>query len=195
MKVRFEYLRPSSIEEAIELLQKYGNRAMLIAGGTDVMVGIRQNKFSPQVLISLKGVKGFDSIETYKDGLRIGALSTHSQLAESVLIRKSFTALADAVDHLGSLQIRNVATIGGNISNALPSADTACPLLVLDAQVKIKGPQGERNLPLSEFFMGQERQHFAQIRFCLNLISLHFLQIQGVPIGRLLVDKLWNCQS
>jgi carbon-monoxide dehydrogenase medium subunit len=154
MKVRFDYLKPSSIEEAIELLQKYENRAMLIAGGTDVMVGIRQNKFSPQVLISLKGVKGLDSIETYKNGLRIGALSTHNQLAESVLIRESFTALSDAVDHLGSLQIRNVATIGGNISNALPSADTACPLLVLNAQVKIKGTQGERKLPINEFFMG-----------------------------------------
>lgn len=154
MKVRFDYLRPFSIEEAIKLLQKYENRAMLIAGGTDVMVGIRQNKFSPQVLISLKGVKGLDYIETYKNGLRIGALSTHNQLAESVLIRESFTALSDAVDHLGSLQIRNVATIGGNISNALPSADTACPLLVLNAQVKIKGPQGERKLPLSEFFIG-----------------------------------------
>jgi carbon-monoxide dehydrogenase medium subunit len=154
MKVRFDYLRPSSIEEAIELLQKYENRAMLIAGGTDVMVGIRQNKFSPQVLISLKGVKGLDYIETYRNGLRIGALSTHNQLVESVLIRESFTALSDAVDHLGSLQIRNVATIGGNISNALPSADTACPLLVLNAQVKIKGLQGERKLPLSEFFMG-----------------------------------------
>jgi carbon-monoxide dehydrogenase medium subunit len=154
MKVRFDYLRPSSIEEAIDLLQRYGNRAMLIAGGTDVMVGIRQNKFSPQVLISLKGVKELDYIETYKNGLRIGALSTHSQLAESVLISKSLTALSDAVDHLGSLQIRNVATIGGNISNGLPSADTACPLLVLNAQVKTKGPQGERTFPLSEFFMG-----------------------------------------
>jgi CO/xanthine dehydrogenase FAD-binding subunit len=118
------------------------------------MVGIRENKFSPQVLISLKGLKGLDYIETYKDGLRIGAMSTHSQLTESLLIRESFTALSDAVDHLGSLQIRNVATIGGNISNALPSADTACPLLVLNAQVKIKGPQEERKLPLEEFFMG-----------------------------------------
>jgi carbon-monoxide dehydrogenase medium subunit len=154
VEVRFDYLRPSSIEEAIELLQRHGKGAMLIAGGTDVMVGIRENKFSPQVLISLKGLKGLDYIETYKDGLRIGAMSTHSQLTESLLIRESFTALSDAVDHLGSLQIRNVATIGGNISNALPSADTACPLLVLNAQVKIKGPQEERKLPLEEFFMG-----------------------------------------
>lgn len=151
--VRFDYLKPSSIEEAIGLLQQYGNQAMLIAGGTDVMVGIRQKRFSPQVLISLKGVIGLDYIEPRDGGVRIGVLTTHRQIGESTLIRECFSALTDAADHLGSLQIRNVATIGGNISNALPSADTACPLLVFNTQVRTKGPHGERNLPLEEFFI------------------------------------------
>jgi carbon-monoxide dehydrogenase medium subunit len=151
--VRFDYLKPSSIEEVIGLLQQYGNQAMLIAGGTDVMVGIRQKRFSPEVLVSLKGVIGLDFIEPCHGGVRIGALTTHRQIGESMFIRESFSALTDAVDHLGSLQIRNVATIGGNISNALPSADTACPLLVFNTQVRMKGLHGEKNLPLNEFFI------------------------------------------
>ena len=152
--IDFDYLRPSSIEEAIELLRQHSERAMLIAGGTDVMVGIRQRKLSPQILVSLKGIKGFDHIGPYEDGMRIGALATHRQIGESGLVRERFSALADAVDRIGSLQIRNVATMGGNIANGLPSADTACPLLVFDTQLRIKGSSGERNLPLREFYLG-----------------------------------------
>jgi CO/xanthine dehydrogenase FAD-binding subunit len=152
--IDFEYLRPSSIEEAMELLRRHSEQAMLIAGGTDVMVGIRQRKFSPQILVSLKGIKGFDQIGPYEDGMRIGALATHRQIGESDLVRERFSALADAVNRIGSLQIRNVATMGGNIANGLPSADTACPLLVFDTQLRLKGSGGERNLPLREFYLG-----------------------------------------
>lgn len=168
--INFDYLRPSSIEEAMGLLQRYSNRAMLIAGGTDVMVGIKQKKFSPEVLISLKGIKGLDYIEPYHEGVRIGALATHRQIGESLFIRERFSALADAVDHLGSFQIRNVATIGGNISNALPSADTACPLLIFDAQIRIKGPHGERSLPLKEFFIGPGRTVLQRDEILLEFI-------------------------
>ena len=148
-----EYLRPSSIEEAIELLRQHRQEAMIIAGGTDVMVGIRQQKFRPRFLVSLKGVEGFEHIKSRKGGLRIGALATHRAIGESDLVRGRFSALADAADRLGSLQIRNVATLGGNIANGLPSADTACPLLVFDTQLRIKGTQ-ERNVPLREFYLG-----------------------------------------
>ena len=152
--IDFDYLRPSSIEEAIELLRQHPEQAVLIAGGTDVMVGIRQRKLSPQLLISLKGIKGFDYIVPHQNGLRIGALVTHRQIGESGLVRERFSALADAVGRIGSLQIRNVATMGGNIANGLPSADTACPLLIFDTQLRIKGASGERNLPLNEFYLG-----------------------------------------
>lgn len=168
--INFDYLKPSSIEQAIRLLQEYGDRAVLIAGGTDVMVKIRQNKFSPEVLISLKGIEGLDYVEPYHDGMRIGALATHRQIGESPFIRKRFSALADAVDHLGSLQVRNVATIGGNISNALPSADTACPLLVFDTKIRIRGPQGERDLPLKEFFIGPGKAELKRNEVLLEFI-------------------------
>ncbi|RLA80745.1 MAG: xanthine dehydrogenase family protein subunit M [Deltaproteobacteria bacterium] len=152
--IRYDYLKPSSLEEAIGLLKQYGGQAKLIAGGTDVMVGIRQKKYAPQVLISLRGIEGLSYIREEDGGLRIGALTTHRELEKSPLVRERLGALADAVDNLGSVQIRNVATIGGNICNAAPSADTAPPLLVLGASVRIKGSEGERVLPLEEFFLG-----------------------------------------
>jgi len=152
--IRYDYLKPSSLEEAIGLLKQYGGQAKLIAGGTDVMVDIRQKKYAPQVLISLRGIEGLSYIREEDGGLRIGALTTHRELEKSPLVRERLGALADAVDNLGSVQIRNVATIGGNICNAAPSADTAPPLLALGASVRIKGSEGERVLPLEEFFLG-----------------------------------------
>ena len=168
--VKYDYLKPASIEEAIRLLQTHGNMAMLIAGGTDVIVGIRQKKLTPHVLISLNGVPGLDSIEPDGNHMRIGALTTHRKIAESALIRDAFSALHDAASHVGSLQIRNVATIGGNVSNALPSADTACPLLVFNAQARIAGPKGERTMPLDQFFIGPGKTALQQDEILLELV-------------------------
>jgi carbon-monoxide dehydrogenase medium subunit len=150
---KFDYLKPKTLDEALSLLNQHSKKAAIIAGGTDVMVMIRQKTMSPGVLISLRGIPGLDQIE-YDGALRIGAMVTHRALEKSGLIRKEFSALADAVDALGSIQIRNVATIGGNICTAAPSADTATPLLVLEAQVKIKSLKEEKTLPIQEFFMG-----------------------------------------
>jgi carbon-monoxide dehydrogenase medium subunit len=148
---QFDYLKPKTLEEALSLLNQHGKKAKLIAGGTDVIVMIKQKTLSPDVLISLQGIPGLDQIQM--DGtLRIGAMVTHRALEKSELIRKEFSALADAVDCLGSIQIRNVATIGGNICTAAPSADTATPLLVLKAQVKMKSLSEERMVPIEEFF-------------------------------------------
>jgi carbon-monoxide dehydrogenase medium subunit len=150
---KFDYLKPKTLDEALSLLNQHGKNAAIIAGGTDVMVMIKQKTMSPGVLISLRGIPGLDQIQ-YDGALRIGAMVTHRALEKSDLIRKEFSALADAVDALGSIQIRNVATIGGNICTAAPSADTATPLLVLGAQVKIKGLKEEKTVPIEEFFMG-----------------------------------------
>jgi CO/xanthine dehydrogenase FAD-binding subunit len=126
---KFDYLRPQTLEEALSLLNQHGKKAKLIAGGTDVMVMMKQKKLSPEILISLRGIQGLDQIK-YNKNLRIGAMVTHRVIEKSELIRKEFSALADAADVLGSVQIRNVATLGGNICTAAPSADTATPLLV-----------------------------------------------------------------
>jgi CO/xanthine dehydrogenase FAD-binding subunit len=151
---KFDYLMPTSISEAISLHEGYGERAKYIAGGTDVMVKIKEGKISPQYMISLRHLKGLDHI-IYENGeLRIGAMVTHRMLELSPVIRKEFPILIDAVENIGSVQIRNVATIGGNIVNAVPSADGAIPLITLGAEVRVKGPKGERAMALENFFIG-----------------------------------------
>src|SRR5512139_3662149 len=145
---------PSTIDEAISLLVSRGERAKFVAGGTDVMVKIKEGKITPQCLVSLRRVQGLDQI-TYKEGeLRIGSLVTHRMLELSPVIRKEFPILIDAVTNIGSVQIRNVATIGGNIINAVPSADGAIPLITLGAQVRLRGPKGERSIALEHIFIG-----------------------------------------
>ena len=161
----FEYHKPHAITEAIDLMGSLEN-AEFIAGGTDVMVLIRQKKLAPAHLISLRNISGFSSIEIgdgdVGDGLQIGGGVTHSDIAGNEFIQKRYSALTDAASKVGSRQIRNVATVGGNICNAAPSADTACPLLVLDADVKIAGPKGERQIPIDDFFLGPNRVALAR---------------------------------
>jgi len=150
---KFDYLRPQTLEEALSLLNQHGKKAKLIAGGTDVIVLIKQKAMMPEVLISLRGIPGLDQIR-YDGALKIGAMVTHRDIEKSEVIRKEFSALTDAADVLGSIQIRNVATIGGNICTAAPSADTATPLLVLGTQLKIKSLSEERTVPIEGFFTG-----------------------------------------
>jgi aerobic carbon-monoxide dehydrogenase medium subunit len=158
---RFEYLRPRTLDEAISFLNQYGKKATLIAGGTDVIVMAKQKKMISEVLISLQGIPGLDRIH-YNGSLRLGPLATHRAIEQSPVIRKEFSALTDAVDVLGSIQIRNVATIGGNICTAAPSADTACPLLVLNGRLRLKGPNSERTVPIDQFFTGPGQSILSQ---------------------------------
>ena len=150
---KFDYFKPKTLEEALRLLAQHGEKAKWIAGGTDVIVMIKQKAMAPDVLISLQGIPGLDRIQ-YNGSLSLGPMVTHRAIEKSAVIRENFSALADAVDDLGSIQIRNVATLGGNLCTAAPSADTATPLLVLGTQVKIKSAKEERTLPIEEFFKG-----------------------------------------
>ena len=154
--IDYDYKRPDSLEEAFRLLQEYGPRAGLIAGGTDVMVKIRNTKKAPEVLISLRGLTDLAYIR--KNGhYHIGGLTTHRMLEQSELLQNELPALYEGASRIGSVQVRNVATLAGNICNAAPSADTAGPLLALDARVTLQGPDGERRVPITEFFTGAYR--------------------------------------
>jgi CO/xanthine dehydrogenase FAD-binding subunit len=148
--LRYEYHKPETIQEAISLMSQYNGSAVFIAGGTDVMVQIRGKKMAPKALVSLRNIKELGQ----KDEGRIGAGTTHTDIQRDDYIRDHLSALHDAVCNLGSVQIRNVATVGGNICNAAPSADTACPFLVLDAQAVVVGVDGERRIEMDEFFVG-----------------------------------------
>jgi carbon-monoxide dehydrogenase medium subunit len=153
---KFEYLIPKSLDEAISLHESHGEHAKYIAGGTDVLIKIKEGKISPDYLISLKHVVDHnDSIQKKESGeLYISAFATHREIEKSSLIRTQYPVLHDAVKDIGSVQIRNVATIGGNLVNAVPSADGAIPLITLDAKVKIVGTKGDRKMDLVRFFLG-----------------------------------------
>ena len=150
----FDYFSPSTVEEASQLLTRYGEEAKLMAGGTDLLVGMKNMEVNPKYVIDLKRVPGLNRIDYDGGHLRIGALTTIHEIEVSPLIKKDFGILAEAASVLGSVQIRDKGTIGGNLCHASPSADLAPPLIALNAEVKIKGKKGERIEKLEIFFKG-----------------------------------------
>ena len=149
---RFEYFKPRSLEEAWELRAKIPD-SLFIAGGTDVLVSIKNDECRPKALISLRSIPGLTGIET-GDAVRIGALTTISDIVQHKELDRRYPVLGEAAKSLGSVQIRNVATIGGNLCNASPCADMTLPLLVLDAKLRLRTPKETREVPISEFFKG-----------------------------------------
>lgn len=153
---RFEYLRAGSIEEALSLLTKHGSEGKVFAGGTDLLPQLRRREIPvPRYLIDLKGIDELFSVDfDERHGLRIGSLATIRTLAESPFTLSGFPALAQAALKMGSPQVRNRGTLAGNICSAVPSADSAPALLVGDARLVIRGPKGERTVPIDRFFTG-----------------------------------------
>ena len=153
---KFTYLAPKNLDEAVSLHESYGGRAKYVAGGTDVLVKIKEGKLAPDYLISLKGI--LDQERPYLNHetgeLFIGAFLTHGEIEKSSIVRLNYPILHDAVRNIGSVQIRNVATIGGNLVNAVPSADGAIPLIALDGKAQIYGTKGRRSVDLRRFFLG-----------------------------------------
>jgi len=154
----FEYHAPTSLNEAISLLQEHGEAARPLAGGTDLVVQMKENatKFAaPAHIVSLLRVPELGGIEfSESEGLRIGAGATMAQVADSPIIRERYRAIAEGAALVGSIQTMNMATVGGNLCNAAPSADIAPPLLAFEAEAVIVGPSGRRKLALEEFFLG-----------------------------------------
>jgi carbon-monoxide dehydrogenase medium subunit len=153
---KFTYLVPRSLNEAISMHEARSGRAKYLAGGTDVLVKIKEGKLAPDCLISLKHIIGQDRpfLHAETGELYIGAFMTHRSIERSSLVQHRYPILHDAVKNIGSVQIRNVATIGGNLVNAVPSADGAIPLIALDAKAHIYGPKGYRLIDLTRFFLG-----------------------------------------
>ncbi|HMK83840.1 MAG TPA: xanthine dehydrogenase family protein subunit M [Candidatus Bathyarchaeia archaeon] len=143
-----EYFRPKQISEAISILTRYGHEARVIAGGTDLLV---DKPPEAKYLVDITSLP-LDYIENY-EGIRIGALTNLYTIEKSALLKDgAYRILPEAVHEIGHINVRNLATIGGNICNAVPSADSPPPLIALDAKVKIVGPGGERIVPLENFF-------------------------------------------
>jgi carbon-monoxide dehydrogenase medium subunit len=153
----FEYLTPSTISEALSLLQRVGDEAKILAGGTDIVPSLKLRLVNPKYIIDISRVKELDFIESSNALLRIGALTKHSALETSQPVREKATVLIEAAAKIGSPQIRNMGSVGGNLANASPCSDTATPLLALEAQLKLLRSSSERLVPLEDFFLGVKK--------------------------------------
>lgn len=154
---KMEYMAPSSLKEAFHLLKDYQSKARLLAGGTDLIPKMKKRAITAEIIIDLNRIPGLSGIEIRGDRLHIRGLTRLAEIKESPLVKEKAPALAQAIGLMASPPIRNRATIAGNLCTASPAADTAPPLLVLDALVKMESIRGERIVPLSEFFLGPEK--------------------------------------
>ena len=151
----FDYLAPTTVDEAVAALIKGGKDARVMAGGTDLMVKIRHRAVSPKLIVSLKRIDGLDKIAfNPKSGLTIGATALLADVAKHPKIRRYYPTVAEAAESTANVQVRNMGTVVGNLCNASPSADNAPTLIALGSKVNIAGPSGTREMPLDEFFRG-----------------------------------------
>jgi carbon-monoxide dehydrogenase medium subunit len=152
---RFNYMAPTTLDEALSLLSEYRGRAKVIAGGTDLVPKLKRREIrAPEYVIDLKGIPGLNEIKYDAGSLRLGALVTIGMVENSARIQQGFGILAQAARSMASPQVRNRGTIAGNICNAVPSADSAPPLLTLGAGLKIVSGKGERTVNIADFFTG-----------------------------------------
>ena len=172
-----KYLLPTSIEKALEMLEEHQGQARVIAGGTDLIPQLKSKEREVQCLVDISRLDELEGIQLEGDVIRIGAGVTHQQLASSDLIREKATVLAEGASEVGSPQIRYMGTVGGNVVNAQPAADTVIPLLALEAEAEIASSQETRLVPLESLFLrpGQSAvDASAEI-----LVSLQFQPLDG----------------
>lgn len=152
---RFDYLEPRSLDEALGMLGEHGDRARLVAGSTDFLVRWRTGSWRPEIVVCMQHVPGLDNLGfNDDDGLSIGSMVTVQEIEQSDIVRTRYPALAAGAAAFAGVQIRNLATVVGNVCNASPAGDTLPALLAYDAQCRIVGSGGERWVPLHEVFMG-----------------------------------------
>jgi len=149
----FEYLAPKTLKEALTLLDKYGDDCKIIGGGQSLLILMRQGLIAPKYLISIKGLSELSYIKETKEGLNIGALTTHRAIEKSPVIQKKFSVLAEMEQRLASIQTRNWGTIGGNLCHGEPAGDPAPVLIALKATLTIASLKGERSTAVEDFFV------------------------------------------
>ncbi len=157
----FDYFSPPTITEATRIFADYngdpsagsGQVARALAGGTDLLIRVKRNQWHPRAVVNLKRIPGLRGISLNGE-LRLGALVTLNDLIRSPIIREHFPVLAYTASKMAGVQVRTLATVGGNLCNASPAADTAPPLIALNARAVVVGTHGERVIPLDEFFTG-----------------------------------------
>jgi carbon-monoxide dehydrogenase medium subunit len=150
----FEYVAPSSLNEALQILEQRGEDAKVLAGGHSLIPLMKLRLAAPGVLVDITRITDLNGISRDGDNLRIGAATTHAEIASSAVVREAAPALSQAAGEIGDRQVRARGTIGGSIAHNDPAADLPAVLLALDAQVAIKSANGERVVPAASFFRG-----------------------------------------
>ncbi len=158
----FAYERPVTVDGAVRLLDAHGDTARVLAGGTDLIIRLRDGSLQPSLVVDIKRVPELrGGIDVREEVVSIRAATVMTDVAAHPVMRRHFPALVEAAEVVGSVQIRNRATLAGNVCNASPAADTAPPLLVYGAGLVIAGPGGERRLPLDDFLVSSGRTALA----------------------------------
>jgi CO/xanthine dehydrogenase FAD-binding subunit len=166
----FTYLAPKTVAEAISWLFQYQGKARVIAGGTDLLPEMKRRDKTPQYLIGLKNIPGLDYIEyDEQQGLSLGPLVTINDIETSTVIKEKYPVLSEAAAVLGSAQVRNLATVAGNLCSALPSADMAPGLIALGAEVKVASVRGERTIAVEKFFTAPAESVLAEDELLLEI--------------------------
>ena len=154
----FDYIRPNSLDELFDALNQFGGKAKLIAGGTDLTIALKERLISPEVIIDLNRLRTtLSGIVATNSGLRIGAMTTYTELETNPSVQRYAWALSEAASQVGTYQIRNLGTIGANLANGSPAADTAPPLIALSAKVNLQSSHGERSMPIEDFITGVKK--------------------------------------
>jgi CO/xanthine dehydrogenase FAD-binding subunit len=172
------YEMPGSVDEALDILSRYGGRAQLIAGGTDLIIELQEGKHSVDCLVDVTRIPGLDRIEEKDGWIHLGANVTFRQIKDSALLHQHARVLAEAAATVGALQIQTVATLAGNLVSALPAADGSVALLALDAEAEIADGSGSHWRPVAELFLGPGRS--AVDATCQMITAIRF----PVPDGR-----------
>src|SRR5262245_54181710 len=167
---RFELVFPRGVEDCLKTLGERGGDAKVVAGGTDLLPQLKNGLLKPPCVIDLSGIPALRALQRANGhGLRIGAAVTARTLERDRHVQSTYPALAESGALVGSVQVRNLATLGGNLCNAAPSADMAPPLLALDAEAVIVGPKGQRRVPIAAFFTGVRRTVLAPDEILVEL--------------------------
>ena len=155
--MKFNYQRVNTVSEALEVLSGNNETLKILAGGTDLLVMIQENLISPGELLDISGIEELKGIEEDEGRIRLGALVTHGRIAESSLLREKALPLVESCTEVGSPQIRNLGTIGGNLVMASPSGDSIPAFYVLGAEVILASKEGERSIPIEDFLIGVKK--------------------------------------
>lgn len=166
----FRYFSADDVGHAVVLLAEYGAKAKILAGGTDLLVELKSAVDGPEVIVDVSRLNELKDISVVDEGLRIGALATHSEIMRSPVIREMFPALIEAAHSIGAVQTRNLGTLGGNLVTCVPSMDSGPTLIALDASVTVAGLGGRRRMPLVDLFAGPRKTSLAPEELLIDIV-------------------------